>query len=262
VNYNTLLTEVDGTVMVVTVNRPKALNALSREVLGELRTLAAEITADDLIRAVVLTGSGDRAFVAGADINELHAMAGFPAQANAYAHEIQAVTVQWERLPKPVVVAVNGYALGGGCELAMAGDIRLASENARFGQPEINLGLTPGAGGTQRLPRLIGKGNAKLMILSGDQIDAQEAYRLGLVQRIVPRESLLAEAKALAARLASKAPIALRLCKEAIDEGSEIDLDRGLAAEAHCFGLSLGTEDGREGTSAFLEKREARFNGR
>ncbi|HLG73325.1 MAG TPA: enoyl-CoA hydratase-related protein [Chloroflexota bacterium] len=261
-DYETLLFSRDGATLIVTVNRPKALNALSRQVIAELDQVARDAAENDTVRAVILTGAGDRAFVAGADIGELHALAGHPAEAQVYAHCIQAMTLRWERLPKPVIAAVNGYALGGGCELAMAADIRIAAENARFGQPEINLGIVPGAGGSQRLPRLVGKGNAKLLVLGGDPIDAQEAYRLGLVQRVVPSESLLDEAKALAAKLAAKAPVALRLCKEAIDQGSEIDLDRGLDVEAHCFGLAFGTDDAKEGTAAFLEKREARFEGR
>jgi enoyl-CoA hydratase len=262
VDYETLVFSRDGATLIVTVNRPKALNALSGQVIAELDHVARDAAENETVRAVILTGAGDRAFVAGADINELHALTGRPAEAQLYAHRIQAMTLRWERLPKPVIAAVNGYALGGGCELAMAADVRIASENARFGQPEINLGIVPGAGGSQRLPRLVGKGNAKLLVLSGDPIDAQEAYRLGLVQRVVPAEALLDEAKALAAKLAEKAPVALRLCKEAIDQGSEVDLDRGLDVEAHCFGLAFGTEDAREGTGAFLEKREARFQGR
>lgn len=260
-DYETLLFSRDDDVLIVTVNRPKAQNALSRQVIAELDSVAADAARNDSVRALIVTGAGERAFVAGADINELHALTGKPAEAQAYAHLIQAMTLHWERLPKPVIAAVNGYALGGGCELAMAADIRIASENARFGQPEINLGIIPGAGGSQRLPRLVGKGNAKLLVLGGDPIDAHEAHRLGLVQQVVAPDMLLAEATALAKKLASKAPIALRLCKEAIDQGSEIDLDRGLDVEAHCFGLAFGTQDAREGTAAFLEKREAQFKG-
>jgi enoyl-CoA hydratase len=210
---------------------------------------------------VVLTGVGDRAFVAGADINELRALAGRGTAGAMYGSRLQAVTVRWERLPKPVVAAINGYALGGGCELAMSADVRIAAENARFGQPEINLGIIPGAGGTQRLPRLVGKGYAKLMVLSGEPIDAQEALRIGLVQRVVPVERLMEEARSLAAKLAGKAPVALRLAKQAVNDGLEADLDRGLALEARSFGLALGTADAAEGTAAFLEKRAAQFKG-
>lgn len=261
-DYETLLFARDGATLIVTINRPQALNALSRQVIAELNQVAEDAIENDSVRAVILTGAGDRAFVAGADINELHALTGKPAEAQAYAYAIQAMTLRWERLPKPVIAAVNGYALGGGCELAMAADIRLAAENARFGQPEINLGIVPGAGGSQRLPRLVGKGNAKLLVLSGDPIDAPEALRLGLVQRVVASAQLMDEARSLAGKLAAKAPVAVRLCKEAIDQGSETDLDRGLDIEAHCFGLAFGTQDAQEGTAAFLEKREARFTGR
>jgi len=260
--FKTLLIERSGAVLIATINRPKALNALSSQVISELNQLAAEAEQDEALRAVVLTGAGDRAFVAGADINELHAMVGRPAEAAVYSQHIQAMTLRWERLPKAVIAAVNGYALGGGCELAMAADVRLASDHARFGQPEINLGIVPGAGGTQRLVRLVGKGYAKLMVLSGDPIDAQEALRIGLVQRLLPANQLLDEATALAAKLAAKAPTALRLCKEAIDQGAEADLERGLDIEARSFGLAFGTADAGEGTAAFLEKRAANFNGR
>ena len=261
-SYSTLLVDRAEAVLTVTVNRPQVLNALNAQVMSELDALATEIESDPDVRAVVLTGAGDRAFVAGADINELRAMAGQGAAAATYVARLQAVTVRWERLSKPVVAAINGYALGGGCELAMAADVRLAAENARFGQPEINLGIIPGAGGTQRLPRLIGKGYAKLLVLGGDPIDAQEALRIGLVQRVVPAGRLLEEAHALAAKLAAKAPIALRLAKEAIDHGIEADIDRGLALEARSFGLALGTNDAAEGTAAFLEKRPPNFTGR
>jgi enoyl-CoA hydratase len=261
VSYETLLVQRTDGILTVTINRPQVLNALNSQVTQELDALASEVEADGAVRAVIMTGAGDRAFVAGADINELHAMAGQGSSAATYGARLQAVTIRWERLPKPVIAAVNGYALGGGCELAMAADVRIASENARFGQPEINLGIIPGAGGTQRLPRLVGKGYAKLMVLSGDPIDAQEALRIGLVQRVVPAERLMEEVRALAAKLAGKAPIALRLAKGAVDDGLEADIDRGLALEARAFGLSLGTKDAAEGTAAFLEKRPPTFTG-
>ena len=257
----TLLVQREAAVLVVTINRPGSLNALSRQVIEELDGLAVDIASDGGVRAVVVTGAGDRAFVAGADIGELHALVGHPAEAAAYAQRIQALTLRWEHLPKAVIAAVNGYALGGGCELAMAADIRFASEHARFGQPEINLGILPGAGGSQRLPRLVGKGYAKLLVLSGEPIDAHEAYRIGLVQRVLPPAQLMAEALALAAKLAAKAPIAVRLCKEAIDRGTEVDLERGLDIEARHFGLAFGTADAGEGTAAFLEKRAPTFTG-
>ncbi|HEU0169607.1 MAG TPA: enoyl-CoA hydratase-related protein [Chloroflexota bacterium] len=260
-SYETLLVQRTEGILTVTINRPQVLNALNSQVTQELDALASEVEADGSVRAVIMTGAGDRAFVAGADINELHAMTGQGASAATYGARLQAVTIRWERLPKPLIAAVNGYALGGGCELAMAADVRIASENARFGQPEINLGIIPGAGGTQRLPRLVGKGYAKLMVLSGEPIDAQEALRIGLVQRVVPAERLMEEVRALAAKLAGKAPIALRLAKGAVDDGLEADIDRGLALEARAFGLSLGTKDAAEGTAAFLEKRPPTFTG-
>ena len=259
--YANLLAERHGAVLLVTVNRPEVMNALNGQVVQELDQLASGVEGDDGVRAVVLTGAGERAFVAGADISELHQVAGRPAEAAAYTGGLQAVATRWERLPKPVIAAVNGYALGGGCELALAADIRLASDRARFGQPEIKLGLIPGSGGTQRLPRLVGRGYAKLLVMGGEPIGAQEALRIGLVDRVVPAEQLLPEALALAAKLAQAAPIALRLAKEAVDGGLEGTLAAGLALERRLFGQALGTADAAEGTGAFLEKRQPRFTG-
>jgi len=262
--YATLLTDLRDGVLTATINRPEVMNALSQQVVAELSQLVAEVAADPEVRALVLTGAGDRAFVAGADINDLQARAGGrdSQPGGSPAASLQAVTLQMEQLPKPVIAAVNGYALGGGCELAMATDIRIASEKARFGQPEVKLGLIPGGGGTQRLPRLVGQGYAKLMVLSGEPIDAHEALRIGLVQLVVPAERLLEEAQALAAKLAARAPLAIKLAKQAIEQGLEGTLKEGLALERRAFSEVLASEDAAEGTAAFLEKRPARFTGK
>ncbi|HEX2913267.1 MAG TPA: enoyl-CoA hydratase-related protein [Chloroflexia bacterium] len=253
--------EAEGQIAVITVNRPDKLNALNLTVLQELSAAFDELAADETVRAVVLTGAGERAFVAGADIAELNGVPD-PAHAASHARLGQAVAFKIERLPKPVIVAINGFALGGGLELAMAGDIRIAAESARVGQPEINLGIIPGFGGTQRLPRLVGRGMAKLLIYEGGHITAQEAYRIGLVDKVVPLAQLQDEARSLARTLATKPPIALAMAKAAINEGVEVDLDRGCGIEAAYFGLLFSTEDRAEGTAAFLEKRKASFKGK
>lgn len=259
--YENLLIEREDGVAVVTFNRPQVRNALNRATLAELAQAIDELEADPGVRAVVLTGAGDRAFVAGADINELRAM-GDAAEAQAFAAYGQGVFNRLEQMAKPVIVAINGYALGGGCEMAMACDIRLAADTAQLGQPEINLGIFPGYGGSQRLPRLVGRGAAKLMIMTGEMVSAQEALRLGLVDRVVPAAELLAVAKALAKNLASKAPVALALAKKAINTGLDYGLERAIAYEAELFGQVAETEDRREGTAAFLEKRKPEFKGR
>jgi len=260
--YENLLFEVrENGVAILTVNRPKVLNALNRATLDELNQALDEVAANDAIKVLVITGAGDKSFVAGADINEFQLIEN-AYQAEEMAQNGQRLTQKIEALPKPVIMAINGYALGGGCELAMSGDIRIASKNARFGQPEVNLGLIPGYGGTQRLPRLVGKGMAKYLCMTGDQITAEEALRIGLVEKVVEPEALMDEALKLAEKLASKPPIALHLIKKAIQEGPEIDLDNGLKMEAAYFGLSMNTEDRVEGTKAFLEKRPARFTGK
>ncbi len=259
--YQNILVEREDKIAVVTINRPQVRNALDVATVREIGAAVDELAADEGVRAIVFTGAGDRAFVAGADINELRAIES-AAQAEEFARYGQAVFSRLEQLEKPVIMAINGFALGGGCELAMAGDIRLAADTAKLGQPEINLGIFPGYGGTQRLPRLVGKGAAKLMIMAGEMIDAQEALRLGLVDRVVPAADLLPTAKALAKTLAEKAPVALALAKKAIDQGLERSLADGLALEASLFGQVAATEDRREGTSAFLEKRKPSFRGR
>lgn len=260
-SFEHLLLERDGTVGVITVNRPRVLNALDSGTLDELRRAVLELKHDEPIRAVVITGAGDKAFVAGADIQQLARLS--PTEAKAYAQSGQHVFDLIESLGKPVVAAIHGYALGGGCELAMACTFRLASETARLGQPEIKLGLIPGYGGTQRLARLVGRGRALDLILTGRQVDAEEALRIGLVHRVIrPADTLLAEARAFAAGLAEQAPVAMRFALEAVQRGVEMALPEALALEATLFGLAAATSDMREGTQAFLEKRKAVFTGK
>jgi enoyl-CoA hydratase len=259
-SFENLLIERDGTVAVLTINRPKVLNALNTQTLDELRRAMLECTHDEAVRAVVLTGAGEKAFVAGADINELAVQS--PTGGREHAIRGQHVLDLIEQMGKPVIAAINGYALGGGCELAMACTIRIAADTATLGQPEINLGIIPGYAGTQRLSRLIGKGRALELLLSGDQVSAQEAYRVGLVNRVVPAAELMIDAKKLAARLASKAPIAIRYILEAVNKGLEMPFAQAQIFEATLFGLVASTDDMREGTAAFLEKRKPAFKGR
>ena len=258
--FDNLLIERDGAVAIVTINRPKVLNALDTATLDELRRAILELKHDEAVRAVVLTGAGEKAFVAGADIRELAVMT--PTGGREHAIRGQHVFDLVEQLGKPVIAAINGFALGGGCELAMACTIRLAAETAKLGQPEINLGLIPGYGGTQRLARLVGKGRALELLLSGDQITAPEAHRIGLVNRVLPPGELLAEARALAASLAARAPVAIHYILEAVHKGLEMPFAQAQIFEATLFGLVSSTEDMREGTSAFPEKRKAVFQGR
>ncbi|HEX3550885.1 MAG TPA: enoyl-CoA hydratase-related protein [Candidatus Elarobacter sp.] len=257
----TLLVERSESIATITLNRPEVLNALNVRMLDELRAAFAELDADAGVRAVILTGAGSKAFAAGADIGELNALPGAHA-GEAQARKGQSLTRAIERMRVPVVAAVNGFALGGGCELAMACDIRVASENARFGQPEVNLGLLPGYGGTQRLTRLVGEGAAMYLCLTGEMLDAAEALRIGLVQRVVPLDGLLDEARRVAGLIAAKAPLAIAATKRAVVEGAALDLDDGLALEALLFGQIVTTEDFREGSRAFLDKRKATFAGR
>jgi enoyl-CoA hydratase len=259
-SFDTLLVERDGAVALVTINRPKVLNALNTRTLDELRRAMLDLTHDEAVRAVVLTGAGEKSFVAGADINELAVMT--PAGGREHAIRGQHVFDLVEQMGKPVIAAINGFALGGGCELAMACTIRLAADTAKLGQPEINLGLIPGYAGTQRLARLVGKGRALELLLSGDQISAQEAHRIGLVNRVVPAAELLAEARTLAAALAAKAPVAIQYILDAVHKGLEMPFAQAQNLEATLFGLVSSTDDMREGTKAFLEKRKAAFTGR
>ncbi|MDR1797108.1 MAG: enoyl-CoA hydratase/isomerase family protein [Clostridiales Family XIII bacterium] len=255
-SYTTLLFEQNGKIGIVKINRPEALNALNETVLEELSSIFDEIEADDSIGVVILTGEG-RSFVAGADIaamKEMNAIEG-----RAFMLKGQAVMQKIETLSKVVIAAVNGFALGGGCEISMACDIRLASEKAKFGQPEVNLGIIPGFGGTQRLPRLVGKGMAKYLIFSTETIGAEEAKAIGLVEKVYPPETLIEEAVKLAETILSKAPIAISACKAAINNGLNADLPTGIAFEAEASATPFGSEDRIEGMGAFLEKRAAAF---
>jgi enoyl-CoA hydratase len=258
--YEHLLVAIDGAAATVTINRPKVLNALNAATLTELGDAMRALQADASVRVVILTGAGEKAFVAGADINELAALT--PDAGKAHAELGQRVFELVERLGKPVIAAVNGFALGGGCELAMACTVRLAADTAKFGQPEVKLGLTPGFAGTQRLPRLVGKGRAMELVLGGAMIDAAEAFRIGLVNRVVPAAALLDEARALARAWAANAPVAMRYAMEAIAHGLETSFAEGSFVEASLFGLAFATDDMREGTRAFLEKRTPEFRGR
>jgi enoyl-CoA hydratase/carnithine racemase len=252
--------EKKGAIAYVTVNRPKVLNALNTPTWKDLRTAFEDARDDTAIRGVILTGAGNKAFIAGADISELAHVAAFEAeQSSRFGQEVLDLI---ENLGKPVIAAVNGFALGGGCETAMACTIRIAVENAKFGQPEVKLGLVPGGGGTQRLPRLVGKGRALQLILSGEMISAQEAYRIGLVNDIVPATDLITRAEAILKQIAANAPIAVKFALEAANKGLETSQSEGLLLEASYFGLCAATEDKKEGTSAFLEKRAPQFHGR
>jgi enoyl-CoA hydratase len=244
----------EGAVAVVTVDRPEALNALDSETIGLLRTAADELTADHEVRAVVLTGAGGSAFVAGADIREMSALTA--EQARAFSARGQALMNAIEAAPQPWIAAVNGYALGGGCELALACDIRLAAENAKFGQPEIGLAITPGFGGTQRLARSVGAGWAKMLVLGGGHVRADEALRIGLVQAVYPREDLRPQAMKLAAQLAASSPLALRHCKAAVNAAAATDPATGQGVEQQLFALCFAGDDQRAAMAAFLEKRE------
>lgn len=258
--FDNLLLERDGAVAVLTVNRPKVLNALNGQTLDELRRAILELKHDEAIRVVIVTGSGEKSFIAGADINELAVQS--PIDGREHAIRGQHVFDLIEHLGKPVIAAINGYALGGGCELAMACTIRIAADTAKLGQPEINLGIVPGYAGTQRLARIVGRGRALELLLTGDQVTAQEAHRLGLVNRVVPAGDLMKEARSLAATLAAKAPVAVRYILEAVHKGLEMPFPQAQIFEATLFGLVAATEDMREGTKAFLEKRKPEFKGR
>lgn len=257
----TLIVERSGAVAVVTLNRPEVLNALNLQMLRELSDTVAAFDADDTLRAVILTGAGGKAFAAGADIAELNAL-GNARAGEEQARRGQALTTSLERLRVPVIAAVNGFALGGGCELAMACDIRVASSSARFGQPEVSLGILPGYGGTQRATRLVGEGWAMYLCLTGEMIDAQEALRIGLVQKVTAPDELLGEAQRIAALIAAKGPLAVAAAKRAIVDGASLSLADGLALEALRFGAAVATDDFREGSQAFLDKRKPSFSGR
>jgi len=244
----------------VTIDRPKVLNALNMATMQELKQAFASVKDDSEVRVVILTGAGEKAFVAGADIGELSQHT--PVSAKEYTHQGQAIIDAIEELGKPVIACINGFALGGGCELAMACTMRLAGDNAKLGQPEVKLGLIPGYGGTQRLPRLVGKGIAMQLVLSGEMISAQEAHRIGLVNEVVPAAELIARAEAIAAKIIANAPLAIQYAMEAVNRGLDLPLSDGLFLEATLFGVCCATEDKNEGTKAFLEKRPAQFKGK
>ena len=255
-----VLYEKKNGIAYVTLNRPKVLNALNRAMWQDLRTAFEDARDDATVRGAILTGAGDKAFIAGADISELATVSAVQAEESSTLG--QDVLNLIENLGKPVIAAINGFALGGGCETAMACTIRIASEHAKFGQPEVKLGLLPGGGGTQRLPRLVGKGRALQLILSGGIINAAEAYRIGLVNEVVPAAELIPHAEAVLGEIFANAPIAIKYSIEAVNKGMETTQAEGLALEASFFGLCAGTEDKREGTRAFLEKRAPQFQGR
>src|SRR5229473_964867 len=258
--FANIVYETKGPIAYVTLNRPKVLNALNKSVITELKTAFEAARDDSTIRGVIFTGAGDKAFAAGADISEM--LHDTPIEAEEKTRLGQALTTLIENLGKPVIAAVNGYALGGGCELAMACTIRLASETAKFGQPEVKIGIMPGYGGTQRLPRLVGKGRALQLILTGDIISAQEAYRIGLANEVVSNGNLIARAEAILKQIDSNAPQSVKFSIEAVNKGLETSLSEGLLLEASLFAICAATEDKKEGTSAFLAKRAPKFQGR
>ena len=258
--YQNLLFEKADGIGTITINRPKVLNALNKETMVELKDLVSKIGIDPEVAVLIITGSGEKSFVAGADIGEMRELTAMGGR--GWSKFSQELFNQIENLPQPVIAAVNGYALGGGCELAMSCDIRVATEKARFGQPEVSLGIIPGFAGTQRLPRLVGKGRAKELLFTGDLITAAEAYRIGLVNKVVPGEELMSVVKELALKIMSRSPIAVNLAKAAVNEGMDMDFESGQAYEAEVFALCFSTADQTEGMTAFLEKRKANFTGK
>lgn len=259
-SYQYLILEKEEGIGILYINRPEAMNALKEDLLKELGQSMDDIERDEEIQVLIITGAGEKSFAAGADIKEMQPLNAV--EGRACGELGQSVFRKVELMKKPVIAAVNGFALGGGCELAMACDIRLASDKARFGQPEVGLGITPGYGGSQRLPRLIGEGRAKELIYTADIISAEEAYRIGLVNHVYPAAELMEEAKKLARKIAAKAPLAVRFSKLAINKGMQVDIDTGMAIEADMFGLCFSTEDQKKGMEAFLKKEKAAFNGR
>src|SRR5690348_10138162 len=259
-NFSNILFEKKNSIAYITVNRPKVLNALNMATMEELRTAFHDIKNDKSIRVVIFSGAGEKAFIAGADIGELAKHD--TVSGKEYTHRGQSVLNLIENLGKPVIACLNGFALGGGCEIAMACTMRLASENAKLGQPEVKLGIIPGYGGSQRLPRLVGKGLAMQMVLSGEMITAQEAHRIGLLNEVVAAAELIPRAEAIAQKIIANAPLAVQWAMEAVNKGMEMPLAEGLFLEATLFGLCCATEDKKEGTTAFLEKRGAKFKGK
>ena len=259
-NFENLRYETRDRITYITIDRPKVLNALNMATMNELRAAFTQAKQDREVRVVILTGAGEKSFVAGADIGELEK--NNPVEAKEYTHRGQAVLDLIENLGKPVIACINGFALGGGCEVAMACTLRLASENAKLGQPEVKLGIIPGYGGTQRLPRLVGKGIAMQLLLTGEMISAQDAYRIGLVNEVVPAGQLIGRAEAIAHAIIKNAPLAIQYAIEAVNHGTEMTLQEGLYLEATLFAVCCATEDKKEGTTAFLEKRAANFAGK
>ncbi|MFW6056616.1 MAG: enoyl-CoA hydratase/isomerase family protein [Chloroflexota bacterium] len=256
--YNNLLVEIEKPIAIVTVNRPKVLNALNLETVGELAAAFSMLETNDDVRAIIMTGAGEKAFVAGADITEFRGKT--PPEMIPFAKKGHDAARIMESMGKPIVAAVNGYALGGGCEMAMACDIRFASESAKFGQPEILLGLIPGMGGTQRLARLVGQGIARELVYAGEQITAQRAHEIGLVNRVFPAEQLMEETKKFATKLANMPSHALKMAKTAINTGYDLSQDNALIVETECFAMCWSHPDLEEGVSAFIEKRKADFH--
>src|SRR5713226_876626 len=259
-NLETILYAKKGAIAYVTLNRPKVLNALNKRTWEDLKAAFEDAQDDAAVRGVILTGAGDKAFIAGADINELAQISAVEAEKSSTFG--QALTDLIENLGKPVIAAVNGFALGGGCELAMACTIRVAAESAKFGQPEVKLGVMPGYGGTQRMPRLVGRGRALKLILSGDIIDAAEAYRIGLVDELVPASQVIEHAETVLKKIIANAPLSVKYALEAVNKGLETSVAEGLLIEASLFAVCASTDDKKEGTSAFLEKRAPKFQGK
>ena len=258
--FQNIKVEKKNQIAYITIDRPKVLNALNMATMQELQIAFSAIKDHTEVRVVILTGAGEKAFVAGADIGELAQHS--PVSAKEYTHRGQAIIDAIENLGKPVIACINGFALGGGCELALACTLRLASENAKLGQPEVKLGLIPGYGGTQRLPRLVGKGPALQLLLTGEMVSAQEALRIGLVNEVVPAAELIPRAEAIAAKIIANSPLAIQYCIEAVNHGYDLTLAEGLFLEATLFGVCCSTEDKNEGTHAFLEKRPPQFKGK
>jgi len=257
--YETIIVEIEEGIATVTLNRPEVLNALNSQVFNELADAAESLGADDSVRVVIITG-GDKVFAAGADIKQMASINAVDV-ATSVRPSLRAYDLI-ENMHKPVIAAIAGFALGGGCELTLVADVRIAADNAQFGLPEIKLGILPGGGGTQRLPRLIGAGKAKELIFSGDFIGAEEALRVGLVNKVVPADQLFTEARKMAKKFAAKGAVALYLAKSCVNEGQRMDLDRGLQYEHKCFSLLFATEDQKEGMKAFIEKRKPNFQGK
>jgi len=258
--YENLLVDVSDRIATITINRPKSLNALNRATMQELSDALEEIAGGKEIGVVLLTGAGEKAFVAGADVSEMREFT--PLEVLEFSRFGHGILGNIERLPQPVIGVINGFALGGGCELAMACDILVASDNAKFGQPEVNLGIIPGWGGTQRLPRLVGRNIAKEIVLTGEMFSAQRAYEIGLVNRVVAQADLMETAREIARKILEKGPVAVSIAKSVMNSGIDLDLDSACAIEANAFAIMFSTGDGAEGMTAFLERRKANFQGK